>query len=480
MSGKPAARYGWATSPNYASGGAVGTPTRSAPSSTEQSEGFHPGDKPTAQILGALIGNLTDWVQYIDENRIDGSLAVGGAPLSFTSFTFTATSGTPGLITATAHARQTGDGPVRVSNSGGGLPGGLAAGTDYWVIVVDANTLRLATSRANALSSVPVTLSSNGTGTQTLAAGTGCVRLGDVTVTRSASVAGTFFAGGPATIGGSSITLASRSFTADNTTEKLAITDHGLVTGDGPLQVTNSGGALPVPLVPATNYWAITVDASHIQLAFSLANALIGAAINLTTNGTGTSTIASVGATRPADAIVTGNLTASTLAVGPVTASSLVTASAGVTAGTNQDVTLQGTGTVRHGTWTKIIAANANGQAHSWITIDSSTITAWEVQLDSHFQAGDVITAIRVNVTDNVTGPTRAQAAFKVYTDGNGTPSTLAGPTATSGTAGTLQQIPLNGLNEDINAGKAHTLQVLPTGGSAAITLWSIEVDWRR
>jgi len=45
----------------------------------------------------------------------------------------------------------------------------------------------------------------------------------------------------------------------------LTITAHTLVTGDGPVQLT--GADLPLPLVAATNYWVIRVDADTIRLA---------------------------------------------------------------------------------------------------------------------------------------------------------------------------------------------------------------------
>jgi hypothetical protein len=75
-----------------------------------------------------------------------------------------------------AHPFSNGDGPVQVGSSGT-LPGGLAALTDYWVVVVDANTIQLATSyqltggqqplgTGNPVT--PVTLSSGGSGTITL------------------------------------------------------------------------------------------------------------------------------------------------------------------------------------------------------------------------------------------------------------------------------------------------------------------------
>jgi hypothetical protein len=88
--------------------------------------------------------------------------------------TFTATNATE-LFTSAAHGMSTGDGPFRVSNSGGALPTGLSVDTDYWIIadvangVADpVNTYQMATSRANALAGTELLITSDGTGTQTL------------------------------------------------------------------------------------------------------------------------------------------------------------------------------------------------------------------------------------------------------------------------------------------------------------------------
>lgn len=72
------------------------------------------------------------------------------------------------IATVAAHGLETGDGPIKVANSGGALPGGLSASTEYFVIKLDANTFKFATSRANAVASTSVDLTSDGTGTQTL------------------------------------------------------------------------------------------------------------------------------------------------------------------------------------------------------------------------------------------------------------------------------------------------------------------------
>lgn len=56
---------------------------------------------------------------------------------------------------------------VRLSTTSA-LPGGLSLNTTYYVIRVTANTLRLASSRANALAGTPVNLTDVGLGTQTI------------------------------------------------------------------------------------------------------------------------------------------------------------------------------------------------------------------------------------------------------------------------------------------------------------------------
>jgi len=81
--------------------------------------------------------------------------------------TFTVANATD-LATSSAHGHVTGAGPFRVFNTGGGLPTGLLAFTNYWLIVVSSTTFKFATSRANALAGTAIDLTSDGTGTQTL------------------------------------------------------------------------------------------------------------------------------------------------------------------------------------------------------------------------------------------------------------------------------------------------------------------------
>ena len=59
--------------------------------------------------------------------------------------------------------------------------------------------------------------------------------------------------------------------------------------------VSNSGGTLPTPLAAATTYYSIFVDATHIELATSYANAISGTFIVITNDGSGTQTVTSLG-----------------------------------------------------------------------------------------------------------------------------------------------------------------------------------------
>lgn len=52
----------------------------------------------------------------------------------------------------------------------------------------------------------------------------------------------------------------------DSTTNELAIVGHGLLIGDGPVQVV-SGGTPPGGLAVDTDYWVVKVDDDHIKLS---------------------------------------------------------------------------------------------------------------------------------------------------------------------------------------------------------------------
>ena len=83
-------------------------------------------------------------------------------------------------------------------------------------------------------------------------------------------------------------------FTADNATDVFTLASHGLANGTA-VEVRNSGGALPASLEIDTEYYIVTATANTFQLSATSG----GAALGITTDGTGTNTLYK--STRPAD-----------------------------------------------------------------------------------------------------------------------------------------------------------------------------------
>lgn len=122
---------------------------------------------------GTALSNLTSAAYSQPWTTIGGKIDLGSFRVAgvFTATTpsagtFTAVGATD-IMTKSAHGFITGL-VVQVSNSGGALPTNLSASTNYYVIVIDANTFYLATSYANAIAGTRIDLGSNGTGTQTV------------------------------------------------------------------------------------------------------------------------------------------------------------------------------------------------------------------------------------------------------------------------------------------------------------------------
>lgn len=157
----------------------------------------------------------------------------------------TVTNGTD-TINLAAHGFYTGDGPVRVTATD--VPGGLDVDADYWVIRTGTGTLRLATSRANALAGTQQALSSDGT----------AVALHWVTGRKSTAI---------------------EADDVDLDEDTITLEDHGLETGERVQVATTS--ALPDGLSANTDYFVIVVNEDTIQLAASAQDAADGEAIPL-------------------------------------------------------------------------------------------------------------------------------------------------------------------------------------------------------
>jgi hypothetical protein len=85
------------------------------------------------------------------------------------SWSDTFTAATTDICTVSpAHTFVTGDGRFQVSNSGGALPTGLSASTDYWMEFISPTTFYLCTTKSNSVGSSNIDITDAGTGTHTI------------------------------------------------------------------------------------------------------------------------------------------------------------------------------------------------------------------------------------------------------------------------------------------------------------------------
>lgn len=81
--------------------------------------------------------------------------------------------------------------------------------------------------------------------------------------------------------------LDARVFTANADSDLLNISGHPYLNGDGPLRVSNSGGALPTGLVADTDYWIRDVDGDNFRVSLTPG----GSRVDITGAGSGTNSI---------------------------------------------------------------------------------------------------------------------------------------------------------------------------------------------
>lgn len=79
-------------------------------------------------------------------------------------------------------------------------------------------------------------------------------------------------------------------FTANATSNAFTATAHGLLTGDGPVDLTST---LTIPTGAVSPCWIYKVDANTFKIADSFLNAMAGTSLDLTDAGTGVLTVSS-------------------------------------------------------------------------------------------------------------------------------------------------------------------------------------------
>jgi len=203
---------------------------------------------------GTPITPLQDGATYyvrnvVDANRIQLSQSLGGPVIDLTaagtgtghSFIYVVVNLTEESLYIPGHDLVTGS-KIVYSNAGGTSIGGLTSGGTYYAYKVDANIIKLSTTKDGA--SI-VNLTSLGTGNHTL--------------TTNA---------------------------VDITTETISIPSHGFSQGEL-VQYDSVGQTVITGLSSGNPYYIILIDGDNIKLATTLENANAGTAVNLTGLGVG-------------------------------------------------------------------------------------------------------------------------------------------------------------------------------------------------
>lgn len=118
------------------------------------------GDRPPAApwIAMRLLALTPHGIDY--DEQVEQVLAVADDDVE------TVTAGAD-TLTLTGHGYQTGDGPVRFTTTGT-LPAGLELATDYWLEVIDVDTVRVAATFPDAMNGDPIDITDAGSGTHTI------------------------------------------------------------------------------------------------------------------------------------------------------------------------------------------------------------------------------------------------------------------------------------------------------------------------
>jgi len=134
------------------------------------------GANPTVTIDAPISGTTATATSTVDAGKVvsvslvivgDGYLTAPAVTIAAPVLTFnpaTAVNTSDETITITGHTYGVGN-AVTYSNGGGTSIGGLTNGVTYYIINSSANTIKLATSEANAIAGTAINLTSVGTGT---------------------------------------------------------------------------------------------------------------------------------------------------------------------------------------------------------------------------------------------------------------------------------------------------------------------------
>lgn len=315
-----------ATDANYPMDAAPeqGTPTKVEPLSGKQALGHRPAEKPPAQsenwwknlvylwllwLNGIVAGAVNRIVQigadgelYASEDMTIDDLTVTGDAQINGALNVTGDSGFNKMRSRALHPAQgaytvLGTGYILGFTNGDDLTGLVPAGSGVWEATAGSSACRqhMSLDQGSKFYKVKVRWEKTSGGDDTFEINLYNSTTGTHSNIDSFSPAGQIVGNNTAELWLlDAFTFADKTYTANSTTDTLAITAHGLLTGDGPVQIETTGTE-PAGLTISTNYYVIKVDANTIQLAATRDAALARTAETFTDNGTGVQTLVDVG-----------------------------------------------------------------------------------------------------------------------------------------------------------------------------------------
>jgi hypothetical protein len=243
---------------------------------------------------GTAIGGLTSGTSYfalrIDNNIIklstnkEGSALVNLSTLGTGNHTLTTNqlNLADNQISIPAHGFSGGE-LVQYDSVGQTPVGGLSSGSPYYIILIDGDNIKLATTLANSNAGTAVDLTTVGVGVHRILSLT---KSPDGTYTVNAVPTATTFTVPANGFVPNIEKLFNPRSSVDLQQNNVRILGHGFITGT---KVTYSaaGGTAIGGLTTATDYYVINISKDHLQLATTVDNASSGVPIALTTFGAG-------------------------------------------------------------------------------------------------------------------------------------------------------------------------------------------------
>lgn len=236
---------------------------------TITAHGFTTGDgvylyQNTSKTIPGLTNFTEYYVRVIDANTIklavSSANAIAGVTIEITQpdndvtfNTSTDVNVSTDVITSSSHPFTTGD-AVLYNNGGGTTIGGLTNNTTYYVISTGANTIKLATTYANAVAGTPVAIDLTSTGT-------------GAAHSLTADYSDYYL-------------YPSDNFIISFVNDRITLPNHGFVTGEH-VRYEVDGSGFITGLTDGTDYYIIKVDDDTVRLATTYANAIVDTAVNL-------------------------------------------------------------------------------------------------------------------------------------------------------------------------------------------------------